>query len=135
MRTQKGKSILAVVAGFLVIVILSIGADTVLKIAGILPYDHMYVSPGLILFVLFYRAVFSLAGCYLAAHLAPGNPMKHAIALGVVGFVLTIIGSLVATDLGTAWYNWSLVVMALPIAWLGGKLYEKRNGNKFSMAD
>lgn len=125
------KSIWAVLAGFLTIVALSIGADTVLKLMGILPYDHMYVSTGLVLFVIFYRALFSLAGCYLAAKLASSNPMKHAIALGIVGIIISTAGAVVnqQMDMGPAWYAWALVVIALPVAWLGGKLYEMRVTN------
>lgn len=126
MNKYRLKSIGAVFAGFLVIVILSIGADTILKMAGILPYDHLFVSTGIILGVILYRAVFSLIGCYIAARLAPRNPMTHALALGVVGVVVGTAGAILAADLGPAWYGWTLVVIALPIAWLGGKLYEMR---------
>lgn len=119
------KSIGAVFAGFVVIVILSVGADSILKAAGMLPYDHLFVSTGLILFVIFYRAVFSLIGCYLTARLAPQNPMKHALALGVLGLIISTIGAIAAADLGPVWYGWTLVVIALPVAWLGGKWYEK----------
>lgn len=117
------KSIGAVLAGFFIIVILSVGADTILKLVGILPYDHLFVSTGLILGVILYRAVFSLIGCYIAARLAPRNPMKHALALGVLGVIISTIGAIMAADLGPAWYAWTLVIIALPIAWLGGKLY------------
>jgi hypothetical protein len=121
------KSVWAVLAGFLVIVILSIGFDTVLKLMDILPWDHLFVSTGLILFVIFYRAIFSLAGCYLTAKLAPRNPIKHAIILGIIGTVLSAVGAVLAADLGPAWYAWTLAVIAIPIAWLGAKLYEKKH--------
>jgi hypothetical protein len=121
------KSIWAVLAGFLVIVILSVGTDFILEAAGILPYDHLFVSTGLILTVLFYRAVYSLIGCYIAAKLAPHSPMKYALTLGVLGVVISVIGAIAAGHLGPAWYAWSLVVIALPIAWLGGKLYLMRS--------
>lgn len=124
------KSIGAVFAGFVVIVVLSVGADSILKAAGILPYDHLFVSTELILFVIFYRAVFSLAGCYLAARLAPQNPMKHALALGVLGLIFSTIGTIAAADLGPVWYGWTLVVIALPVAWLGGKWYENTAQSK-----
>lgn len=127
MRKNTIKSIGAVAGGFLVILILSIATDFALKAAGILPYDHLFVSTGLILVVIFYRAVYSLIGCYLAAKLAPRNPMKHAIALGVLGLIISTIGAIAAADLGPAWYGWTLVVIALPIAWLGGKLFEVRS--------
>lgn len=121
------KSIGAVLAGFVVILVLSIGTDAILKAAGVLPYDHLFVSTGLILVVIFYRALYSLIGCYFAAKLAPYSPMKHALALGVVGLIISIIGAVVAADLGPTWYAWTLAVIALPVAWLGGKLFELRN--------
>lgn len=121
------KSVGAVLAGFFVIVVLSISADTILKIIGILPWDHLYVSNGLIFFVIFYRSVFSVAGCYLAARMAPGNAIKHAIALGILGVIVSSAGTIAASDLGPDWYGWTLAGLALPLAWLGGKLYEKRN--------
>lgn len=124
MAKNISKSIGAVIAGFLVIVILSIGMDAILKFLGILPYDHLFVSTGLILSVIFYRAVFSLIGCYITAKIAPHSPMKHALALGVLGAVISVIGTVMAADLGPIWYGWTLAVIALPIAWLGGKMLE-----------
>lgn len=127
MNKKTFKSIGAVFAGFLVIVILSVGTDAVLKAAGVLPYDHLFVSTGLILGVIFYRAVFSLIGCYFTAKLAPKSPMKHALALGVLGVIVSAMGAVMAADLGPVWYGWTLAIIALPIAWLGGKLYEIRS--------
>lgn len=46
MKRSVLKSIWAVFAGFLMIVAFSIAADTLLKIAGILPWDHLFVSTG-----------------------------------------------------------------------------------------
>ncbi len=118
------KSTGAVLAGFIVIVILSVATDAVLKAAGILPYDHLFVSTGLILSVIFYRAVYSLIGCYIAASLAPRNPMKHSLALGLLGVVFSTAGAIAASHLGPSWYAWTLAAIALPVAWLGGWLYE-----------
>jgi len=122
------KSVWAVIAGFLVILISSIAVDTILKIAGILPWDHLHVSTGLILFVILYRSVFSVAGCYLTAQMAPQNPMKHALILGVLGLIISSIGAVMASDLGPVWYAWTLAALSLPLAWLGGKFYVKRSG-------
>ena len=122
------KSTGAVVAGLVFIVITHTGTDAILKAIGVLPKGHLYVSTGLILVVIFYRAVFSLAGCYLTAKLAPQNPMKHSLILGTIGVVLSAVGAIATANmnLGPAWYAWSLAVISLPIAWLGGKLYELR---------
>jgi hypothetical protein len=129
MKTNFLKSAGAVLAGFIFIGVTHSATDAILENAGVLPKGNLYVSTSLILFVIFYRAVFSVIGCYLTAKLAPKNPMKHALILGSIGTILSSIGAIVTADmnLGPAWYAWSLVVIALPVAWLGGKLYIIRN--------
>jgi hypothetical protein len=79
--------------------------------------------------VISYRAILSLAGCYLTAKLAPTNPMKHSLILGGIGTVLSAVGAIVTAsmNIGPAWYAWSLVVIALPISWLAGRIYVSRN--------
>jgi len=121
------KSIGAVIAGLVAIFVLSYATDAVLEAAGILQTEAplpMYGSELLITAILVYRLVYSVAGCYIAARLAPKYPMRHAFALGVLGLVFSIGGALVAAQqsLGPAWYTWGLVVFTLPCAWLGGKL-------------
>jgi hypothetical protein len=119
------KSIGAVIAGLLFIGITHTAMDAILESTGVLPKGHLHVGEGLILFVILYRAILSLAGCYLTARLAPSAPMKHALTLGGIGTVLSAAGAIATAsmNLGPAWYAWSLVLIALPIAWLGGKLY------------
>ena len=70
-----------------------------------------------ILAVIVYRFVFNVVGCYLAAKLAPSNPMKHVIIMGIIGTVLSILGSLPLWDLA--------ILIAFPSANLRGKLYLK----------
>ena len=115
--------------GLVFIVITHTGTDAILEAIGVLPKDNLFVPTGLILIVIGYRAVFSLAGCYLTAKLAPQNPMKHSLILGTIGVVLSTVGAIATANmnLGPAWYAWSLVVISLPIAWLGGKLHELRS--------
>ncbi|RJQ62962.1 MAG: hypothetical protein C4517_05150 [Stygiobacter sp.] len=119
------KSIGAVIAGFIFIGITHTSIDAILESAGVLPKGNLFVSTWLILFVIGYRAIFSLAGCYITAWLAPNYPMRHSIALGVLGAVLSSIGAMTMGNLGPAWYAWTLAVIAIPIGWLGGKLYRR----------
>lgn len=120
------KSIGAILAGLIFIVITHTATDALLEKAGVLPKDNLFVGTGLILLVIGYRSVFSFIGCYLTAKLAPRKPMKHALILGLIGLVLSSVGAIVAADLGPAWYGWTLAVISLPLAWLGAKLYERR---------
>jgi hypothetical protein len=129
MKSTVLKSIGAVLAGLVFIGVTHSTIDAILESIGVLPKGNLYVSTPLILFVIFYRALFSLFGCYLTAKLSPKDPMKHALVLGGIGTVLSATGAIVTADmnLGPGWYAWSLVVIALPVAWLGGKFYLMRN--------
>ena len=126
---MKGKSILAVVAGVLFIIIVTTLVDLVLHAAGVYPPMTQPISDGLAVLATIYRVVISIAGAWITARLAPQNPMKHALILGVVGVVLGLVG-VVATwnlELGPRWYPIALVVLAIPQCWVGGKLYEMQS--------
>ena len=124
-----GRSILAVIAGFVAVVVLSIGTDVALRAAGILPPFAQPMSNSLFLLATAYRSIYSVAGSYIAAHLAPARPMKHALLLGVVGLVVSAVGAVATwnkTELGPHWYPLALVVLAMPCAWLGGLLQRRK---------
>lgn len=122
------KSIGAVIAGFAALAILSTITDSVLQKTGVMKTEPFDENPvWLIAIIVAYRTVFNTLGCYLAARLAPSKPMKHAIVLGIIGFVLTIVGLIVMWDIPPRWYPISLIVLTLPAAWLGGKMAIKSN--------
>jgi len=124
------RSIGAVVAGFLVVVILSIGTDVALRAAGIFPPLDQRVPDALLLVATAYRTLYSIAGSYIASRLAPSHPMRHALALGVLGFAASTAGAIATWNGGPAfdpkWYPIALIVLAMPGAWVGGKLYGRR---------
>ncbi len=121
------KSFFAGFLGILVGVILSLGTDYVLEKNGILPHGHLWVSTTLIWFVLAYRTVYNILGSYITARMAPRNPMRHALTVGALGTIVSIIGALATANmnLGPAWYAWTLAALSLPSAWVGGKLFTK----------
>ncbi len=122
------RRILSVLAGFLVIVILSVATDSVLEYNGVLPPpDKGLFDTGLLLLALTYRCIYSVIGCYVTARLAPDRPLAHALALGLLGVVVSAAGTIAAQGLGPAWYGIALAVLALPLAWLGGRLFELRS--------
>jgi hypothetical protein len=119
----------AIVLGFVAVVVLSLGTDEVLHLLKVYPpWGHPMFEPGLNLLALSYRIVYTIIGSFIAARFAPRNPMRHAMILGAVGFVLSIPGVIIAThtNLGPAWYPIALVVTSLPCAWLGGVLYQRK---------
>jgi len=121
-------SIGAVVAGLIAVFVLSLGTDQVLHVLKVYPPWGQSMSDALFLMATAYRLLYCIAGSYIAARLAPDRPMGHAMALGVLGLVLSILGAAATWNheppLGPHWYSVALVVTALPCAWAGGKLWD-----------
>jgi len=126
----KWRSIGAVFAGLIVIFVLSTAVDVVLHATGVFPPWGKPMSDPLFALATAYRIVISIGGCYIAARLAPDRPMKHALALGVVGVVVSIAATIATwnrgPEFGPKWYPIALVVVAMPCAWIGGKLAERK---------
>jgi hypothetical protein len=122
------KSLWAVVAGVLATVVGSTLVDILLHGLGVFPSSGEPLTDALAVLATSYRLIISVGAAWLTARLAPTNPMKHAMILGVVGTVLGVVG-VAATwnrDLGPKWYPIALAVLAIPQCWLGGKLYEMK---------
>jgi len=120
------KSIWAVTAGVLFIIVVTTMVDIALHALRVFPPMDQPLDDRLAALATAYRIVISIAGAWLTARLAPANPLKHALILGVVGTVLGLVG-VVATwnrGLGPRWYPIALAVLAVPQCWVGGKLYE-----------
>ena len=123
MTPSTRKGIWAVVAGVLFTIVVTTLVDILLHLVHVFPPMGQPLDDRLSAIALSYRLPITIAGAYLTAKLAPANPMKHAMILGVVGTALGGLG-VVATmgkDLGPAWYPVSVV--AIPLCWVGGRLY------------
>jgi uncharacterized membrane protein len=123
------KSIGAVLAGVVFVIIVTTLVDVVLHAVHFFPAMNQPISDTQALVATLYRIVISVVGAYLTAQLAPDRPMMHAILLGVVGTVLGCIGVYVTWNLGLGprWYGIALAVLALPQCWFGGKLHQRRS--------
>lgn len=118
------RSILSIIAGFITVVVLSIGMDMIVEGVGILPpadRPELLVT-WMLVFALAYRTVFTIIGGYVTAWLAPSKPIKHTIILGILGTIAGTAGVIGAWNLGNHWYPIALAVLALPSTWLGGIL-------------
>jgi hypothetical protein len=122
-----GRSLLALLAGMFAGVLLSLGTDYVLHAIGLFPTLGEPVSSPLLLLATVYRTVYGVVGAYITARLAPDEPMMHALVLGLLGFVVSIVGAVVTWNMGPTygphWYPVTLVILAIPTAWVGGKLW------------
>jgi len=121
-----GRSTAAVLVGIVVGVVLSLGTDQVLHVLHVYPpWGEPMYDAKLNLLALSYRIVFAILASYIVARMAPYSPMGHALAGGLLGFVVSVAGAIAAIplNLGPMWYPIALALTALPCAWLGGILY------------
>jgi len=122
---RRGRSVAAVLAGFVTVLVLSIGTDAVLHATRVFPPLSVRMSDGLFWLASAYRCAYTVLGGYVCARLSPSAPERHALILGGIGFIAATLGA-VATwgraDLGPAWYPLLLVVTAAPCTLVGGKL-------------
>ncbi len=128
-KRHRGRSVGAVVAGFAVIVALSLGTDQVLHILKVYPPWGEPMAGVLFVVATAYRVVYTLLGGYITARLAPHAPVRHALILGLAGLVAGILGviaNIAKPELGPLWYSIAVAVTGPPCAWLGGVLYGNR---------
>ena len=130
MNKQIIKSIGAIIAGFALGAALSIGADFLMEKLGIMSMENFKdTSLGIVILVIAYRFIFNVSGCFLTAKLAPKNPMKHVIIIGIIGTILSILGTIAMWDKAIPFYNIAIILISFPSAWLGGELFIKNQIN------
>jgi hypothetical protein len=119
------KNVLAVVAGFLAVALLSVGVDEVLHILKVYPpWNRPMPQPGLNLLALAYRIAFTVFGGYVAARLSARAPMRQVGILAGLGAAFGTLGVVSTWNLGLGphWYPIALALTAIPCTWLGGRL-------------
>lgn len=122
-----GRSIVAVVVGFVLIAVLAFGTDAVIRatMPGSFAPNGATTDMGILLASIAYVGLFAVIGCYVAARLAPRRPMAHALVLGLLGLVFNVAGSIAMWDTAPAWYHVTQIALVMPWAWLGGWLRER----------
>jgi hypothetical protein len=120
------KSIVAVFAGAVASIVLSVGTDALMHATGIFPAGTEPINDALFALATMYRTIYGVVGAYITARLAPDRPMMHALVLGGFGVVASTAGAIAMWSklpaLGPKWYPLLLIALAVPPAWVGGKL-------------
>lgn len=125
-----GRSIWAVVAGFLIIIVLSLGTDEILHLLRVYPkWNEPMWDPKLNALALSYRLIYDTFGSYVTARLAPRAPVKHALIGGFIGLVLSLGGVAAAMkgNMGPLWYPIALALSSPLTAWIGGMLFVRNS--------
>lgn len=113
------KSVGAVFAG-IVANMLAVPIDAVLHATGVYPPPGGETDAHLAL-AFSYRALAAVLGGAVTAKLAPASPRGHALALGIVGLVLSSAGAAAQWGLGHHWYPLSLIALCLPASLAGAR--------------
>jgi hypothetical protein len=140
MKRTAFKHIGAVLAGFIVTLVLTRGMDILLESIGVFPTVEEQQKYGFnILWMnvvaILYRIIFTILGGYLVAKLSPSKLMRNVNILGVVGVIVAVIGNIIVSQIPKmanvlpVWFSIALVLIAFPSVWLGGKLALKKKGS------
>jgi hypothetical protein len=125
-----GRSVGAVFAGLVAIVVTHTGTDAILHATGVFPPAGQMMSDALFGLATAYRIFFEVLGAALTAYLAPARPLKHTLVLGTIGIVASSAGLLATLgggpELGPLWYPLALMATSLPACWLGARLVSSR---------
>ncbi len=125
---KKKNAALAVIVGVLTVVIVTTIVDIVMHALGIFPPMGTPMNDSQAAIALTYRFLIGILGGYVTAKLAPQNPMRYALILGLIGFIVGGVGALTlgAKAPGPVWYSIAVAVLAIPQCWMGAKIYLKR---------
>ena len=122
------RSVLAIVAGFLFIGLLSVGTDGIVRALypNAFGADSGTSNTAILVGSTIYVGIYAIIGCWLTATLAGRRPMLHALILGLLGLALNLAGVARMLHLFPTWYTVVNVLLVMPYAWIGGKLRERQ---------
>lgn len=130
------KKVGSVFAGFLTVVVLSVGTDALLESAGVFPSlsEKIPLDTWMLALAFVYRSVYAVAGGYVTAALSPERSNKQVMALAILGTAGGIGGIIygwsMADQYGWSmfdlWYPIALAVTAYPLTTLGGRMRIKK---------
>ena len=124
-----GRSILAIVVGFVLTAALNLGTNQLLSRAA----PDLVPPPGTpnnnttaLVLICAYVAVYGILGCYVTARLAPSRPMLHALVLGALALAMSIPVTIQVWNDTPAWFNLFNLAAVMPYAWIGGRIRERQ---------
>lgn len=104
---------------------LAVPIDAILHGTGVFPPSGVDMADHLFIVALGYRFAAAVLGGYVTARTAPNYPLRHCLALGGIGVVMSTFGMIAMWDVGHHWFSFSLVAMSVPASWYGGRLFTK----------
>jgi len=122
------RSVLAIIVGFVVIFCLVGPTDLLMHslFPGRFAANGAVSDTTVLALTEIYVFIYAVFGCYLCARIARRRPMLHALILGAMGLVLNVVASSMMWSLYPAWYHIVAILVAMPAAWVGGRIAERQ---------
>lgn len=119
-----GRSVLAVLAGFVATIVLSVACDAIVRAAapGAFGPDGRTASPAMLAFGVFYTLLAAVAGGFVTAWIARRGEVLHALVLGTLGAVSTLLIILAAPAAQRSVGLFISAMLVIPATVLGGWL-------------
>jgi len=126
------RSILAVLAGIVALTIASFAIEAVADPVMMHMFPNALPNRAALesnlpasIFLFFYTSLCVVLGAYVAAWIAGRAPVQHAILMGAVEVVLTLIAMVHFANLPRRNFIVTMI-FTIPVAWIGGALRAKR---------
>jgi len=119
-----GRSIVAVIAGFLATIVLSVACDAIVRAAapGAFGTDGRAPSPAMMGLGIAYTLLSATAGGFIAALIARRSAILHALVLGTLGAVATLLIIVAAPASQRTIAMFVSAMLVIPATVLGGWL-------------
>ena len=118
-----GRSIAAIVTGFMLTVVLAFGIQFLMMVLFHRePVNDSDREPTLLVILLFSTNASAAVGGYLAGLIAIRRPLAHALVLGVVGLLATVPLTITYWNNEATWYHVCALAFILPATGVGGWL-------------
>ena len=119
-----GRSIVAIIAGFVATVALSVACDALVRMAapGAFGADGRAASPAMMAFGVLYTLLAATAGGFIAAWIARRGEILHALVLGTLGAVATLLIIVAAPAAQRTIGMFVSAMLVIPATVLGGWL-------------
>lgn len=117
--------IISVIAGIVTTLILTAITHVIMNLLGKHPplFKPMW-NDTQVQFALFYHSVYAIAGAFVTAMIAKNQARRAVFILGTKELFMWVIGTVILYDHTPTWYNITKALLGIPLAWIGGRIYE-----------
>lgn len=117
--------ILSVIAGIAATMFLTMLTHIILNLLGQHPpiFKPM-LDDNQVQFDLVYHSIYAIIGAMVTAKIAKNQSRKAVLVLGTKELFMWVVGAFILYDQSPTWYSVTKALLGIPLAWLGGRLYE-----------